>query len=64
MFESAELGHKIDKETYEKEEPELRESLLNAQFEMAEAPTFPVIILVVVALLPPKQRPEPPEMLP
>jgi cell division protein FtsW (lipid II flippase) len=24
---------------------------------------FPVIILIVVALLPPKQRPEPPEML-
>jgi len=25
---------------------------------------FPVIILIVVALLPVKQRPEPPEMLP
>jgi polyphosphate:AMP phosphotransferase len=46
MFESAELGHKIDKETYEKEEPELRESLLNAQFDLMESRTFPVIILV------------------
>ncbi len=36
MFESAELGHKIDKETYEKEVPELREALLNAQFDLAE----------------------------
>src|SRR4030042_1172504 len=46
MFESAELGHKIDKETYEKEVPELRESLLNAQFDLTEAHSFPVIILV------------------
>jgi polyphosphate:AMP phosphotransferase len=46
MFESAELGHKIDKETYEKEIPELRESLLNAQFDLTEARSFPVIILV------------------
>ena len=46
MFESAELGQKIDKETYEKEEPELRESLLNAQFDLTEARKFPVIILV------------------
>jgi polyphosphate:AMP phosphotransferase len=45
MFESAELGHKIDKETYEKEVPELREALLNAQFDLAENRSFPVIIL-------------------
>ena len=45
MFESAELGHKIDKKTYEKEVPGLREALLNTQFEMAEAAGFPVIIL-------------------
>lgn len=46
MFESAELGHKIDKETYEKEVPELREALLNTQFDLAEEAAFPVIILV------------------
>ncbi|MFC1867965.1 polyphosphate:AMP phosphotransferase [Thermodesulfobacteriota bacterium] len=45
MFESAELGHKIDKATYKKEEPQLRESLLNAQFDLAVDSTFPVIIL-------------------
>ena len=28
MFESAELGHKIDKDTYDKEVPPLREALL------------------------------------
>lgn len=46
MFESAELGHKIDKATYDKEVPELREALLNAQFDLAEQAKFPVIILV------------------
>ena len=46
MFESAELGHKIDKETYGQEEPGLREALLNTQFDLAEAASFPVIILV------------------
>lgn len=46
MFESAELGHKIDKATYDKEVPRLREALLNAQFELAQQKKFPVIILV------------------
>ncbi|MEQ1629334.1 MAG: polyphosphate:AMP phosphotransferase [Gallionella sp.] len=46
MFESAELGHKIDKATYDKEVPALREALLNAQFDLAEQAKFPVIILV------------------
>lgn len=45
MFDSAELGHKINKETYEKEVPQLRASLLNAQFDLAEDRTFSVIIL-------------------
>jgi len=45
MFESAELGHKIDKVTYEKEVPKLREDLLNAQFDVAQEAKFPVIIL-------------------
>ena len=45
MFESAELGHKITKETWDKELPPLREALLDAQFDLKAAP-FPVIILV------------------
>jgi polyphosphate:AMP phosphotransferase len=46
MFESAELGHKIDKATYDTEVPALREALLDAQFDLAEKAKFPVIILV------------------
>jgi polyphosphate:AMP phosphotransferase len=46
MFESAELGHKIDKATYDKEVPKLREDLLNAQFDLTQQARFPVIILV------------------
>jgi polyphosphate:AMP phosphotransferase len=46
MFESAELGHKIDKATYDKEVPILRKELLDAQFDLAEQARFPVIILV------------------
>jgi len=30
MFESAEIGNRIDKETYQKEEPLLRAALLEA----------------------------------
>ena len=46
MFESAELGHKIDKATYDTEVPKLREALLDAQFELAQKAKFPVIILI------------------
>ncbi len=46
MFESAELGHKVDKATYAKEVPQLREDLLNAQFDLAEKGKFQVIILI------------------
>ncbi len=46
MFESAELGHKIDKVAYDKEVPKLREDLLNAQFDLAQKAKFPVIILI------------------
>ena len=46
MFESAELEHKIDKATYKKEEPKLREALLNAQFDLKENGRFPVLILI------------------
>ena len=46
MFESAELGHKISKATYDAEVPALREALLNAQYDLAQNGSFPVIILV------------------
>jgi len=37
MFENAELGHRVDKPTYEREAPRLRAALLEAQRELAEA---------------------------
>lgn len=46
MFESAELNHRIDKKTFEKELPELRESLLKLQTELVQKAKFPVIILI------------------
>src|ERR1017187_4396775 len=46
MFESAELGHKIDKDTYKRDVPPLREALLDAQFELAQTKKFPVVILI------------------
>lgn len=45
MFESAELGHKIGKEVWDREVPALREALLDAQYDLAGA-KFPVVILV------------------
>jgi len=46
MFESAELGHKISKDVWKKEIPELREGLLDAQLDLFQSGKFPVIILV------------------
>ncbi|MDP2785286.1 MAG: polyphosphate:AMP phosphotransferase [Sulfurimicrobium sp.] len=46
MFESAELGHKIDKATYDKEVPLLREALLDTQLDLAQSGKFPVIVLL------------------
>jgi len=46
MFESAELGHKIDKATWEKEVPALREALLNAQGELLEKKHNAVLVLI------------------
>lgn len=46
MFESAELGHTIEKERYEKEEPELRHALLQAQYEVVKRGEFPVLIII------------------
>ena len=46
MFESAELGHKVDKTAYARTEPTLREALLNAQYDLGAAARFPVIIVI------------------
>ena len=46
MFESAELGHAIDEETFDREAPVLREALLEAQYELKQQGHFPVIILI------------------
>ena len=37
MFESAELGHKIDKATFKKEVPKLRAELLDVQYDLISA---------------------------
>ena len=46
MLESAEIGHKVDKKVYAREEVRLREALLNAQFELAEKARGPVLVLI------------------
>jgi polyphosphate:AMP phosphotransferase len=46
MFESAEVGHKLDKAEYEKELPKLREALLNAQYDLFERGRFQTVALL------------------
>lgn len=46
MFDSAELGHKVDKETYRQKEPLLRQELLEVQYQLLERADFPVVILL------------------
>lgn len=46
MFESANLDHRIDKATYRREEPKLREAMLNAQYDLKENGRFAVLILI------------------
>ena len=46
MFESAEIGHKVDRETYESELPALREALLDAQDELVRKRGFQVVIII------------------
>jgi polyphosphate:AMP phosphotransferase len=46
LFESAELGHKVDKAVFDAEAPALREALLDVQYELAQKAQFPVIVLV------------------
>ena len=46
MFESAEIGHQIAKKEYKAREPELREALLEAQYDLLTKGEFPVVVLV------------------
>lgn len=46
MFESAELGHRVDKRDYEKELPKLRAALLDAQTRVLERAEFGVLAVV------------------
>ncbi|HXC51404.1 MAG TPA: polyphosphate:AMP phosphotransferase [Candidatus Limnocylindrales bacterium] len=49
MFESAEIGHRLEKGQYKREEPALRQSLLEAQYELLRAAHIPVVVLVAGA---------------
>ena len=46
MFEDAELGHKVDKATYDARVPALRSGLLEAEYALKDSKKFPVILLV------------------
>jgi polyphosphate:AMP phosphotransferase len=46
VFESAELGHAITKQTYARQVPKLRASLLDAQYDLFQDARFPVIVLI------------------
>ncbi len=46
MLESAEVGHKIAKAAYAREETKLREVLLNGQYEMGAAQRGPILVLI------------------
>jgi AMP-polyphosphate phosphotransferase len=46
MFEAANLAHSVRKATYEREEPVLREKLLNAQYDLKQDGRFAALILI------------------
>ena len=46
MFESAELGHRIAKADYDREEPLLRARLLTLQYDLLAKAEFPVVIII------------------
>ncbi|MBM3367089.1 MAG: polyphosphate:AMP phosphotransferase [Betaproteobacteria bacterium] len=46
MFDSANLEHKVSKSAYAREEPKLRRSLLDAQYELIRDGRFPVLVLI------------------
>ena len=46
MFESAELGHRTDDESFRAAVPGLRAELLDAQFDLLELKQFAVVVLI------------------
>jgi polyphosphate:AMP phosphotransferase len=46
MLESAEIGHAVTKAAYAREEPRLREALLNAQYDLAQSARGPVLLII------------------
>lgn len=46
MFESAELGHRISKDAYQRELATLRTELLDAQFKLKQSAAFPVKVII------------------
>ncbi len=46
MFESAELNHDISKAVYRREEPKLRQALLDAQNELMQGGRFAVLVMI------------------
>ncbi len=46
MFESAELGHTVERDAYHEEVPRLREALLDAQYDLLEQARFPVVVVI------------------
>src|SRR3954468_4643277 len=46
MFESAELDHAVSKPRYKREEPKLREQLLDAQYDLKQNGGYSVAILI------------------
>jgi polyphosphate:AMP phosphotransferase len=46
MFANAEIAHEVDKATYKKKVPQLRQALLDAQYELLREKRFAVLILI------------------
>jgi AMP-polyphosphate phosphotransferase len=46
MLESAEIGHNVSKAVYAKQEPKLRDALLNAQYDLAQSGRGPVLLII------------------
>jgi polyphosphate:AMP phosphotransferase len=46
MFEFAELEHRVGKRTYRRDEPKLREALLDAQYDLYQNASFSALVLI------------------
>ena len=46
MLESAEVGHAISRASYAQQEPQLREALLNAQYDLSQSKKGPVLLII------------------